>query len=333
MPALTRTDVGEIVRKFNDTYQPKGVCAATPRRMKKLLDELEEYTDEVQWARNKYKALGIASIAIGPGAIAVSELLGGGDVDVGQWRRDMANWQYRLAEYQRILDEVPDSMMDTPEGCRAIYPMVTAPLLDGIWYQVMPGVVLSDAEKQTMSEGTSHCPAGEETCTDVAYRDPEIGDHPPGHSRPKVPDAISPFTLGNQIIVYQDFQKENARRLFEDLAKGASDLVTPSTWPWWVKAAIVAGAGVAVGIAGLYVYALLPSGPKTNPGRRQSPRQKKVRAIVRRFPPDSKSGRGAKTKLMLTGDVAKAMGVKDYSTVVVGDLSTAELDKLHEAVA
>lgn len=281
MPALTITNVGDILRKFNATYQPKGVCAATPAKMKLLLDQLEEYTDEVQWARNKYKALGVASIALGPTGIAVSELLGGGDVDVAQWRRDMANWQYRLAEYQRVLDNIPSDRMNTAEGCREIYPLVTAPLLDGIWYEVLPGVVLSNEEKQRIREGTRHCPEGVETCTDIAYRDPETGDHPPGHSNPKPPDAITPFSLGNQIVVYQDFQKENAERFFDDLLEGARKFVDPGEWPWWLTAAIIAGAGVGVGLLGLYVYQFLPDAPKANP-RRRSTRKPSLTADQRR---------------------------------------------------
>ncbi|MCH9637755.1 MAG: hypothetical protein K0U16_07410 [Gammaproteobacteria bacterium] len=339
MPALTITDVGQIVREFNGIYQPKGQCFATPRRMKQLLEQLQEYTDEVQWARNKYKALGVAGIAFGPGGIAVTELLGGGDVDVAQWRRDMANWQYRLGQYQLVLDGIPKEMLDTPEGCREIYPLVTAPLLDGIYYQVMPGIVLSQAEKETMRRGDSHCPAGMDTCVDVPYRPGggeevpagEARDHPMGHSLPKPPDVVTPFSLGNQIIVYQDFQRENFQRFIDDLIKGAKDIVDPDEWPWWVWAAIVAGGGLGVGLLGLYVYQFLPKAPARAANPKRSPRQRKISAIVRSFPRDSKSGRGKSTKLMLTGDVARAMGAKDYTTVVIGDLSDEELDRLHTA--
>ncbi len=328
MPALTLKDVSDLMRDFNATYQPPGVCAATPRKMKLLLDRLAEYTDEVQWARNKYRALGVAGIALGPAGIVASDLLGGGDVDVPQWRRDMTNWQYRLAEYQRLVDAIPQSQWDSAEGCSELYPLVTAPLLDGIWYQVMPGIVLNSEEKQRIREGTRHCPEGEETCIDVAYRDPVSGDHPPGHSNPKPPDAMTPFSLGNQIIVYQDFQAENARRLFEDLAKG---LPPPGEWPWWVWPLIIGGAGTAVGLVGLYTYQFLPKAPKANP--RVSPRTRKIRAVVRRFPPDSRKGRGSKTEVMLTGDVAKALGRADLTVITVGDLTDEELQRLHAAVA
>ena len=64
-----------------------------------------------------------------------------------------------------------------------------------------------------------------------------------------------------------------------------------------------------------------------------SDRSKKVREIVSKFPPDSKKGRGDAATLMLTGDVAKALGKKDYDSVKVGDLSDAQINKLHAAVA
>lgn len=264
MTALTVTDAGNLVRELNAQYQPKGVCAATPAKMRLLLNRLQEYTEEVQRARNKYKALGVASIALGPAGVAVGELLGGGDVDVAQWRTDMTNWQYRLAAYQRVIDGVAASEMDTPAGCSEIYPLVTAPLLDGIYYDIMPGILLSKEERRRIQDGARHCPEGEETCVDIAYRDPATGDHPPGHSNPKIPDAITPFSLGNQIIVYQDFQKELLRQLIEDLKRPFQ----PSGWPWWVKALLIGGAGVAVGVAGLYVARLFPRETKRNPSRK-----------------------------------------------------------------
>jgi hypothetical protein len=257
MPALTTTDIGDLMKRLNAVYQPKGVCAATPRRMRLLLDRLQAYTTEVQLARTKYKTLGVASIAGGVGGVPIGDLLGGGDVDVAQWRRDMANWQYRLAEYQSVLDSVPEDQLDTAAGCDQIYALVTAPLLDGIWYEELPGVVLSQEEKTRIMMGAGH------PQTDVT------GDHPGGHSNPKPPDAITPFSLGNQIIIYQDFQRENAERFFEDLLNNAKKLGTPDDWPWWVKAALVTGAGVIVGIAGLYVYQMLPAPRQPNPRRRR----------------------------------------------------------------
>ncbi len=263
MPALTITNAHDMMKGLNETYQPKGSCAATPAKMKLLVGQLEEYTSEVQWARNKYILLGIA------GGFVAGTLLGGGDVDVPQWRADMTNWQYRLAEYARILDAVPTTAMNTTDGCRQIYTTVTAPLLDGIWYTTMPGIVMSKEDKKRIKDGKSHCPPGVETCTDIAYRIPEVGDHPPGHTSPKIPDAMAPFTLGNQIITYQDFQKENADRFFADLLKNAKDIGDPNTWPWWMTPLLIAGGGLVVGMVGLYAYQFLPQPARTNPRRKR----------------------------------------------------------------
>lgn len=327
MAALTNQNVSDLMRELNAEYQPKGKCAATPRKMRALLERLQEYTDEVQWARNKYRALGIAGIAFGPAGIAVSELLGGGDVSVAQWRRDMTNWQYRLAEYLRVLDMIDPAQLDTAEGCSEIYPLVTAPLLDGIWYQAMPGIMLTSEEKARIRSGQDH------PSLDITFRDPATGDHPGGHSNAKVTDAMTPFSLGNQIVVYQDFQHENAQRLIDDLIDNAKNLGDPDKWPWWLMPVLIGGAGLGVGLVGLYAYQFLPKPPpRANHRRKQNPRTKKISAIARRFPPDSKKGRGNQRVLMLTGDVAKAMGKKDFTTVCLKDLSDAELDKLHAAV-
>lgn len=266
MPALTTTDIFALVSRLNDEYQPcaqkdengvcqvPGPCVATPRRVKLLIDELKAYTGEVQAARHRHEALGIAAIAMGPAAIPLTDLLGGGNVDVAQWRSDMTNWQFRLAEYDRMLTQFMaehPSAVDTPAGCEAIYRDITSPLLDGIWYRVMPGVVLSTEEKQRIAQG--------------------------GASNRKPNDVITPWSLGNQIIVYQDFQKENAERFFQELIdrarKIAEDIADPGRWPWWLKGAIIVGAGVGVGMLGLYVYQFLPKPPAKNPRRKLRPKQ------------------------------------------------------------
>jgi len=259
MPALTNTDMFDLVTKMNETFQPPGRCAATPRQMQALLNAMQEYTDEVQLARNKYKALGVAAIALGPGGIAVSELLGGGDVDVAQWRSDMTSWQFRLAEYQRLLAlyiaQHPNEI-DTEAGCEAIYRDITSPLLDGVWYRIMPGIMYTEAEKESIRGG--------------------------GPSDRSVNDVVTPWMLGNQILTYQDFQRENAIRFFDELIENfkklAEDITSPGKWPWWIHGAIIVGAGVAVGLLGLYVYQFLPKPPKSNPRRASRERRPHVLA-------------------------------------------------------
>lgn len=57
-------------------------------------------------------------------------------------------------------------------------------------------------------------------------------------------------------------------------------------------------------------------------------RSQKERAVFSKFPPDSKK----KGKVMLTGDTAKVLGKKPYTTATLSELSDADLDKLHNLV-
>lgn len=323
MPALTHQDVFNLMKELNATFQPPGECVATPKKMRGLLDRLQEYTDAVQAARRKYQILAVASGPVG------AELLGGYDVSVPQWRRDMSNWQYRLAEYYRQLDEVPSAEEDTPTGCKLIYPTVTAPLLDGIWYQMMPGVVLNDEEKGRILSGEGH------PDEDIAYRIPAEGDHPPGHSNRKPPDAVTPFSLGNQIKVYQDFQKENLERLINDLVN--PPLLRPSEWPWWVTGLAILGGGVAIGVAGLYVYNLLPK-PRQNPRPRSSVTGR-LRKIAKNHLPEGWKKRSNTQRLGLMKELedkaakierngegdSEAEGLRAAATIVRESLPSTEI--------
>lgn len=189
MAQLTKTALDVLIKDMNQLYQPKsGACVATPRNVQTLLDELEAYTQEVQEAANDTKI--------------VSNTPQG----VFQWSQDMATWQTRLGRYQKALDAVPKAQFDTPEGCKAIYQDVTAPLLDGIYYEILPGINLGDEEKSAILAGEGH-PA----------EDVPTPGHPPGHSKPRPPDVGTPFTLGNQVLVYRDHQKERAARFWSDI--------------------------------------------------------------------------------------------------------------------
>jgi hypothetical protein len=270
MAELTSNDIFELLTELNKTLQPAGQCVATPKKMRSLLERLQEYTDAVQAARKKNGLVAKALVpSLLPGAETMVDVLT--DVSVPQWRRDMANWQYRMGEYFRALEEVPSEQEDTVEGCQAIYTKITGPLLDGIYYQIMPGIVLSSQEKARILSGQDH-PENDVT-----------GEHPGGHSNRKPPDVITPFTLGNQIIIYQDFQKENLRRLIEDLTN--PPLLRPDEWPWWVTGLVIAGAGVVVGIAGLYVYNLLPKPQAQNPRQKRARLNAEEREIGSRYLP------------------------------------------------
>lgn len=225
---LTPQDVGEIVKTKTTLYQPEGPripgdpryadkpSNATPANMRALLDELDLYTQAV-------------------GEAATDEGLTD-DAVQAQWSADMANWQYRLAHYYQVLQAVPAQDADTLQGADAIYFQVTAPLLDGVYYDPLPGIVLSQAEKERMAQ-----------------------EEPPGgFSNPKPPDLYIPFSLGNQVLVYRQHQRERWELLWKDLAQGVRTLggLVPEHDPFAVlrHALVTVGAGL---LGGGIVYTVI----------------------------------------------------------------------------
>ncbi len=216
MAALTQTDIDILVQKMNDRYQPKtGVCVATPAQMDNLLKRLNAYTKQVQDA-------------------AEDEGLDK-DTNVAQWALDMASWQQRIAHYKQELLLIPKSDWDTETGCEAIYETVTSPLLDGVYYEVLPGIVLSPQEKVDILAG--------------------------GQSNPKPNDVISPFTLGNQVLVYKQHQKERADQFWKDLEASAKRLkkaiaeAGKLALPWGI---LLLGAAAVVAVGYLIVKTRSP---------------------------------------------------------------------------
>jgi hypothetical protein len=238
MPRITPQDVGDIVKKMNAMYQPPdGRCAATPEKMDLLVTKLEAYTKEVQKQRH--------------GDDPDADLINYFDISWGsasQWANDMAHWQARLGRYRQVLDEVPKSEWRTVAGCKAIYSLVTAPLLDGIYYEVLPGIVLNEEEKQRILMGSGHPGPG---VLDVVTL-----DHPGGHSNPKPPDVSTPYSLGNGILIFQEFQRENFARLLSDLNKAFKDAIAKVTQIAFPVAAV----GIGLVVVGAIGYALYKAG-------------------------------------------------------------------------
>lgn len=216
--ALTRQAIDQVVRDMNDFYQPGNeACGkATPAQMALLLERLDEYTQRVKDAAAKE---GLATEWTDPWT---GESRTTGDAHNPQFAVDMANWEQRLEHYRSVLESVAEEDFETEEGCAKIYRKVTGPLLDGIWYEVLPGVNLNSEEKTRITTGQGH------PTTDVPTT---LGgqDHPPGHSNPKPPDVISPFTLGNQVLVYKEHQDQRLREFWDDLQKGAMALLNAAT--------------------------------------------------------------------------------------------------------
>lgn len=134
---------------------------------------------------------------------------------MGQWISDMANWRERLAGYQAALDSA--DVEYGLESCRELYGPVVGPLMSGNY---------SDA---TVTSGIVN---------------PRV---------PSVPDVAMPYTLGNQVKVWQDFQRQNfealiniiideGRRLGRKVARAARR-AAPSIG--------IIGVGVAVAAVGI----------------------------------------------------------------------------------
>lgn len=108
--------------------------------------------------------------------------------------RDLRRWQARLEEYYAFTAAVPDADL---QDRNAILWQVTAPLFLG-WYGGKTG---HEIELVPDGFGPSF--------------DPMV-QHPP--------DIATPFTLANQLLVWQEWEEERFNRLIDDLREGALDV-------------------------------------------------------------------------------------------------------------
>lgn len=213
MATLSKKAVDEIVRDMNGFYQPDNeACGkANPAQMKLLIERLSDYTKQVKEAASQE---GLLTQFTDPYTGATKTLPSKFNA---QFALDMAAWDRRLNHYRRVVEQIPDEQATTADGCELIYKQVTGPLLDGIYYEVLDGIVLNNTEKERIATGKGR------PSTDVATT--VRGKlHPPGHSNPKPPDVITPFTLGNQVVVWHQHQEERLRDFWRDLKQAAIDL-------------------------------------------------------------------------------------------------------------
>jgi len=214
-PKTHPNDVGKIIAQLNRQFQPEGPripgdpryenapTRATPRAMHMLVSELRRKTEE---AKERVSQYGLADV-IWHGPFVQILDPANDDPALAQFRSDMATWEERLAAYERVLDEVapmrpqdlfsgdPRPELDSDEAADRIYFLVTAPLLDGVWYAPLPGVSFNAEELERM----------------------KTAEPPFNFSNDKPPDAYTPSTLGNQIAVYKTAQQENYRKFVTDL--------------------------------------------------------------------------------------------------------------------
>lgn len=234
-PRLAPQDVARIVADKNKIFQPDGPripglpeyankpSHATPANMKLLLEELGRYTDVVQAAADQE---GLAEDAV-----------------QSQWMNDMANWRARLAHYYDVLRSVDPAQAETLVGTDAIYFPVTSPLLDGYFYEALPGIMLDDTERERM-KGTHPHPPWEPTAV----------------SNKKPPDVYVPFSLGNQVLEYRQHQKEKWDKFWEDILAGLKGIPKAIGDIGWSVAPWLVGLGVALAsatFAGLVIYGIV----------------------------------------------------------------------------
>jgi hypothetical protein len=210
MATISQQDVGQLVEDLHNFYEPeREACGkATPAQMRLLLQRLTDYTERVKAAAAEHK---LVTEWTDPWT---GKVYSTNSPYNPMFAVDMANWEQRLSHYGQVLASVSDSEAMTVEGCKRIYKQVTAPLLDGIYYEALPGTNLNAAEKARMASGVGH--------PDVDVLTLVGGlEHPGGHSNSKPPDVISAFTLGNQVLVWRDHQDERVRQFWKDLKASA----------------------------------------------------------------------------------------------------------------
>lgn len=133
------------------------------------------------------------------------------DEYVAQWASDMAHWRERLASYQAAINHATQ-----PAGrvsCEELYGTVVGPLLDG------------NFTKATVTAG---------------IMSPAVRS---------IPDVATPYMLGNQVIIYREFQADNFAafiRFFIDEAKALGKKIAKAAKSA-APSVLAIGAGLALG--------------------------------------------------------------------------------------
>lgn len=176
---------GMIVRDYTALFLGSEPNLATPINLSRLLEALEELTQALEEADAERRAI--------PGTEHSWPCI---DSDTGeafdQLCLDLTRWRARLDEYYMVAASVPDPQRYDQA---AILWTVTAPLFLGFY--------------------------GGRTGTEIAL---VPGGFPEGFDPtvPHGPDLATPFTIGNQLEVYREFEASQLERLIEDLEEAAA---------------------------------------------------------------------------------------------------------------
>ena len=200
-------DVGRIVREYTVTLLHPTPNLATPVNLAVLLERLQSLTDALEEADEERRRL--------PGSLTVVPCVMSDGRAFDTLCLDLVRWRRRLDEYYMHAASIP---AERSHDRNAVLWEVTAPLFLGYF--------------------------GGPTGTEVPLVEggfPEGFDPTAAHG----PDLATPFSLANQLAVYEDFERENWDRLLQDLrdgagaaGRGALDLAT----------AVLMGFGVVAGV-------------------------------------------------------------------------------------
>ena len=186
-PEPQEYDVSRVVRDYSSEFLHTEPNLATPLNLSMLVEELQELTDAIVIRDRERRGIAGTEFEFDCVDPTTGEAF-------DQLCLDLQRWQIRLHEYQRHLDAVPEG----EERNRGLVLWeVTAPLFLGYH--------------------------GGQTGVEV----PLIPDgYPPGFNVnvQHVADLATPFSLANEMGVYEEFEAEQWDRFLDDLLDAAGDV-------------------------------------------------------------------------------------------------------------
>lgn len=207
---MAQYDVGKVVRDYSVEFLHTEPNLATPTNLDLLLGTLEQLTAELELADQERRAM--------PGTEFTFECI---DPDTGeafdQLCLDLMRWRVRLDDYRAWVDDVPGYERDSHE---VVLWEVTAPLFLGYH--------------------------GGRTGTEIELIE---GGYPPGFNvfTQHAPDLATPFSIANELEVYEEFEQEQWDRLLEDIVEETKKVAETGKD---IGTAVIVGASI---LGGLYV--------------------------------------------------------------------------------
>lgn len=208
-------DVGQMVRDYSVRILQPFPNLATPYNMAVVLEELQALTDKLEERDELRRRVSGATAGV-LGDVVIPCIDSDGNF-IDQLCADLYHWRARLDTYELASASVPESQEDDRD---AILWTVTAPLLLG--YHGGP----TGKEIELSLDGY---PAG---------FDPAI-QH--------APDIATPFSLANQLGVYEEWEQRRWELFLDDLATGAREIGKGAG-----KVALGLAAAFAIGL-GIYM--------------------------------------------------------------------------------